>query len=345
MRAFRLTQWHREAELLEVDEPTPGAGEVVIKIGAAGACGSDLHFMYEDGAPPPFPLPFTLGHENAGWVHSLGAGVSGWEVGQAVAVHGPWACGACGRCTNGLDNYCEGPRSAQGSGGGLGFDGGMADYMLVPDPRNLVALPEGLSPVQGAPLTDAGLTPFHAVSKSLHKLSATSTAVVIGVGGLGHLAVQILKATTAAKVIVVDTKEEALKFGLSLGADLAIEAGDNTAREIRRATNRLGADAVIDFVGSDATLSLAASCVRSLGDVTCVGVGGGTLPFTFLRPAFGATVQSSYWGSIPELKQVLELAARGLVQAQITTYPLERASEAYRALAAGEIAGRAVVVP
>ena len=345
MRALRLTTWHQEAELLEVEQPSPGPGQVVVRVGAAGACHSDLDFMHGVGDRVPFSLPFTLGHENAGWVHAIGIGVTAWEPGQPVAVYGAWGCGSCGRCSTGLDNYCEGPRRLGGAGAGLGIDGGMAEYLLVPDVRYLLALPEGLSPLQAAPLTDAGLTPYHAVRRSLHKLSPRSTALVIGVGGLGHLAVQVLKATSATKVIAIDTKQEALALALSFGADLALLAGDGAVRDVRGATGQRGADLVLDFVGSDATLDLAVSCARSLGDVTCVGVAGGTLPFTFLRPTFEVSVQSTYWGSRLELADVLALAARGLLRAQTTTFPLDQALHAYRTLAAGEIVGRAVIVP
>ena len=131
--------------------------------------------------------PFTLGHENAGWVHALGAGVTGLEPGQPVAVYGPWGCGTCPRCRLGMENYCERPDlvDVPGGGGGLGLDGGMADLLLVPSARQLVPLPDGLEPVTAAPLTDAGLTPYHAVRRSWAKLPPGSTAVVIGVGGLG----------------------------------------------------------------------------------------------------------------------------------------------------------------
>ncbi|HEX7460003.1 MAG TPA: alcohol dehydrogenase catalytic domain-containing protein, partial [Acidimicrobiales bacterium] len=224
MRALRLLEWKSEPVLVEVDDPIPGPGQVVVRIGGAGACHSDLHLMreFESGLLPWGP-PFTLGHENAGWVHALGAGVTGLEVGQPVAVYGPWGCGACPRCQLGMENYCERPdlTPAPMGGGGLGRDGGMADLMLVPSARLLVPLPDGLEPVTAAPLTDAGLTPYHAVRRSWEKLPPGSTAVVIGVGGLGHLAVQILKATTAARVVAVDTREEARALAGNEGADLA----------------------------------------------------------------------------------------------------------------------------
>ena len=212
MRALRLPAWKSEPELVDLPEPVPGPGQVVVRIGGAGACHSDLHLMhdFEAGVLPGGP-PFTLGHENAGWVHSLGAGVRGLDPGQPVAVVGAWGCGTCRHCLDGLETYCERPDLAPvpGGGGGLGLDGGMAEYLLVPAARHLVPVPDGLDVVQAAPLTDAGLTPYHAVRRSAHKLGPTATAVVIGIGGLGHMAVQILRATSGARVVAVDTRDTA----------------------------------------------------------------------------------------------------------------------------------------
>jgi propanol-preferring alcohol dehydrogenase len=346
MRALQITTWHQEAEFVEIDEPKPDAGQVVVRIGASGACHSDLHMMHGKGDSVPFSLPFTLGHENAGWVHSVGDGVKSVVPGQAVAVYGAWGCGFCARCIVGMENYCEGSGTPNvGAGCGLGRDGGMADYMLVPDPRYLVPLPDGLSPAQAAPLTDAGLTPYHAVRRSSQKLGPGSTAVVLGIGGLGHLAVQILKATSATRVIAVDTRSDALDLALSVGADIVIEGGDSAARDVRAATGNRGADLVLDCVGTEATLASAAACTRSLGDLTLIGVAGGALELSFLRPAYEVSVQSVYWGSRTELVEVLELASRGLIRAEVTIYPLSQALDAYRALAAGDIVGRAVMVP
>lgn len=349
MRALQFSEWKTEPRLTEVPDPVPGPGQVVIKVGGAGVCHSDLHIMHDfDGSTgAPWPLPFTLGHENAGWVAALGAGVTGLEEGQPVAVHGPWGCGTCGRCRAGIENYCENPLGAPvpGGGGGLGMDGGMADYMLVPDARHLVPLPEGLDPHHAAPLTDAGLTPYHAIRRSWPKLDPTATAVVIGVGGLGHMAVQILRATTAARVVAVDTRPVALDLALELGAHRAVAAGDTAAAEIREATGGRGADVVLDFVGSDESLRMAAACARMLGDLTIVGIAGGSYPIGFFTIPYGVSVQTVYWGTRAELVEVLELGARGLLTPSVTIYPLDRALDAYRDLAAGTLEGRAVVVP
>ncbi len=348
MRALRLNDWKSTPVVTEVPDPVPGRGQVVIRVGGAGACHSDLHLMheFEDGLLPWRP-PFTLGHENAGWVHAVGDGVSGVAIGQAVAVYGPWGCGRCLRCQLGIETYCENPAAAPapGGGGGLGVDGGMAEFMLVPSERFLIPLPDGLDPVQAAPLTDAGLTPYHAVRRSWSKLTPTATAVVIGVGGLGHLAVQILKATTAARVIAVDLRTEALELAHALGADATVQSGDNSADTVRELTAGLGADVVIDCVGAQPTVELAAKIVRPLGDVTLVGIGGGTLGVSFFAVAYEASVQTTYWGSRPELIEVLDLGARGMVTPKITTFGLDQAVEVYERMAAGKLEGRAVIVP
>lgn len=348
MRALRLPTWKSEPELVEVSEPEAGPGQVVVKVGGAGACHSDLHLMFEfEAGTLPWAPPFTLGHENAGWVHTLGAGVTGFEVGQPVAVYGPWGCGRCERCRLGIETYCEDLAVAPvaGGGGGLGLDGGMAEYLLVPDARHLVPLPDGLDPVHAAPLTDAGLTPYHAVRRSWPKLAPGTTAVVIGVGGLGHIGVQILKATTAARVIAVDTRPEALRLAEECGADLAVPSGEAAAERIRQATGGRGADVVLDFVGADGTLALGAAVGRPLGDLTIVGIGGGTLPVSFFSVRYEVSIQTTYWGSRPELIEVLDLGARGLVRPRVTTFPLDDAVSAYRLMQQGRIEGRAVIVP
>ncbi len=348
MLALRLTAWKSDPELVEVPEPHPGPGQVVVRIGGAGACHSDLHLMHEfDPGLLPWEPPFTLGHENAGRVHELGAGVRGLEVGQAVAVYGAWGCGTCANCLVGMDSYCENPAGApvMAGGGGLGLDGGMAPYLLVPAARHLVPLPDGLDPVHAAPLTDAGLTPYHAIRRSWPKLVPGSTAVVIGVGGLGHLAVQILKATTVARVVAVDTRHDARQLALECGADHVVEPGPGALDEIRGRTGGRGVDAVFDFVGTDTTMALGAGAARMVGDLTVVGIAGGTLPVSFFSVPYEVSIQTTYWGSRPELVEVLDLGARGLLHPKISRVGLDGAADAYRRLANGELEGRMVVVP
>lgn len=241
-----MVQWQTEPELREVEVPEPGPGQILIKVAGAGACHSDLHLM--EGPPGAGELPFTIGHENAGWVEALGAGVEGFEVGEPVAVYGPWGCGRCHECRESKENYCE-RHAGIGAVGGLGLDGGMAEFMLVPAARLLVPL-DGLDPIEAAPLTDAGLTSYHAIKRSLHRLVPGSSVVVIGVGGLGHLGVQILKAMCAARVIAADIDESKLRLAREVGADETVRSGGEAASQIRELTHGLGAQLVLDFVGA-----------------------------------------------------------------------------------------------
>lgn len=345
MRALRMVDWNHDPEMADVPEPEPGPGEVVIAIGGAGVCHSDLHLLYE--FPPglmPWELPVTLGHENAGFVHRLGAGVTGLEIGQPVAVYGPWGCGHCYACATGAENYCR--TNPMGTPvGGLGADGGMAEQMCVPHARHLIPLPDGLGPAAAAPLTDGALTPYHAVNRVRHLLVPGSTAVVVGIGGLGHLCLQVLRATTAAQVVAVDTRPEALELATTCGAHHVVPAGDGAVPAIRDLTGGVGADAVFDMVGSDVSLALAAQSVAVNGFIGLVGLAGGTLPVSLLGLPFGVTVSPTYWGTRPELHEVLHLAARGDVVSHTTTYPLDKALDAYAAIKAGTVLGRMVIVP
>ncbi len=267
MKALRLMKWKSEAELVDVPKPTPGPGQVVIKIGGAGACHSDLHLMHDfaDGLLPWKP-PFTIGHENAGWIDSIGAGVSRFREGDPVAVYGAWGCGECGKCKAGFETYCDDPAKAPipGGGAGLGLDGGMAEYMLVPFERLLLDLPSGLKPIDAAPLTDAALTPYHAIRRSWAKLTPEAFIVIIGIGGLGHMAVQIAKATTGATIIAIDSRSGALELAISLGAKYTFKVGDEVQSKVRDLTGGHGAEVVLDFVGNEQTMALGASLCRVL---------------------------------------------------------------------------------
>ena len=343
MKAFQFVELQKPAELREVKIPEPGPGQVLIKIGGAGACHSDLHILETPAGTPGMPLPFTLGHENAGWVEKLGSGATGFAVGDPVIVYGPWGCGNCPNCRVGMENYCE--NAAKGQAGGLGRDGGMANYMIVPSTRFLLPLGK-LDPRQAAPLTDAALTSYHAVKRSIHLLGPGSTAVVIGAGGLGQMAIQVLKALSgAATVIAVDTSTAKLETAKKMGADETLMSGDDAVKRIKDITRGQGANLVLDMVGAKPTLQMAVQISRVLGHVTIVGLGGGALPVNFNSPAKECSVASPYWGSIPELMEVVSLAQAGKIKMLVEEFPLERASEAYHLLHDGKIQGRAVILP
>lgn len=344
MRALQYRAIGAAPELVEVETPEPGPGEVRLRVTAAGLCHSDWFLMGLPAEQYVYGLPLTLGHEAAGIVDKLGAGATGVSVGDAVAVYGPWGCGRCHACAQGREDYCPNAAGLGIAPPGLGAPGAMAEYLIVDDSRHLVPL-DGLDPVESVSLTDAGLTPYHAIRSSLSKLPPGSTAVVIGVGGLGHVAVQILRAITAATIVAVDIDDDKLVLATEVGAHRTVRSDSNAAARIRESTAGIGAEAVFDFVGSAGTLQLARDVVAMDGDVQIVGIGGATLPTGFFSTPFGASVRAPYWGSRSELLEVLDLARSGAVRVHVERFTLDEAPEAYRRLHDGDILGRAVVVP
>jgi propanol-preferring alcohol dehydrogenase len=346
MKAVRLVEWQHAPEIAEVDEPSPAPGEVLVRIGGAGICHTDISLIHVlEAGMLPFDPPFTLGHENAGWVERLGAGVRGLEVGQPVVVYGPWGCGVCRNCLLGAENHCERPTVVGPEVGGLGRDGGLAPLMVVPAARHLVPLTD-LEPWQAAPLADAALTPYRVIRKWVHLLVPGSNVVVLGAGGgLGHLAVQLLSAMTAARIVGVDARPGGVALAAELGAAVSLLAADSNAEEVREATGGRGAHLVLDCVGSEATLALAAAVVRPLGHVAIIGSGGGSMTVGYFALPYEVSVSTTYWGSIPELVEVVALAEAGRIASRVQTFPFSRALDALEALHAGSIEGRAVVVP
>jgi alcohol dehydrogenase, propanol-preferring len=340
VQAFRLTAPHT-TELCSVPEPVPGAGEVLVRVGAAGACHSDLHIV---DAPDALgmPIPVTLGHETAGWVETLGAGVSGFERGEAVTIYGIVGCGRCVACVAGHDNEC---RSVAAGGIGLSRDGGMAEYVTVPA-RQLIPIGD-LDVAQAAPLTDAGLTPYHAIALTRRSLRPSSTCVVIGVGGLGHMAVQILAATTATRIIAVDVRADALELARQIGAHHTVTSDPGAARAIRELVGPRpgGADVVLDFVGAPATIEMARTVVTTGGDIAIVGLAGGSLPVGFGTVPFEARVVVPFWGTRAELAEVIALARAGHIRAHVDRFRLDAAKTAYDRLRLGQLTGRAVIIP
>jgi alcohol dehydrogenase, propanol-preferring len=340
MQAFQLTQPHK-TELRSIRQPEPLAGEVLVRVGAAGVCHSDLHIIEAPDALG-MPIPLTLGHENAGWVEALGAGVSGFERGESVAIYGVVGCGRCIACVAGQDNAC---RNIAPGGIGLSRDGGMAEYVTVPA-RQLVPI-QDLDVVQAAPLTDAGLTPYHAIELARHNLRPSSTCVVIGVGGLGHMAVQILAATTPTRIIAVDTRDDALQLARRVGAEHAFAAGADAAAQIRELVGPPpgGVDVVLDCVGAQATVDLARAIVSTGGDIAVIGLGGGALPMGFGTIPMEARVVVPFWGTKGELVEVLALARAGRIRAHVERFDLSDAADAYDKMRSGALNGRAVITP
>ncbi|MGA5219690.1 NAD(P)-dependent alcohol dehydrogenase [Streptomyces cinereoruber] len=344
MKALQYRTVGAPPEVVTVPDPEPGPGQVLLRVTAAGVCHSDIAVMSWPADQLPFPLPLTLGHEGVGTVEALGAGVEGFAVGDPVAVYGPWGCGACSMCAQGKENYCLRAAELGIRPPGLGAPGAIAEYMVVDSPRHLVPLGD-LDPVRAAPLTDAGLTPYHAVKRSLPKLVPGSTAVVIGTGGLGHVAIQLLRAMTAARVVALDVTEEKLALARAVGAHETVLSDASAAAAVRELTGGRGAEVVLDFVGAPPTVTSAGAMAGVEGDVTIVGLGGGALPVGFGSPAYEVSVASPYWGTRAELIEVLDLARAGAVDVHVETYALDDAPKAYERLHEGRVEGRVVILP
>lgn len=345
MRAFRIMTPLTAPTWEEVPEPTPGPGEVVLRVSAVGLCRSDLDMQEMPAAavePAGWKFPFTLGHEIAGEVAALGEGVDHLSVGEPVVVLPASSCGKCWYCLRGAPNNC----SNAGAGRGFGDDGGLADFVLVKNARDIVPL-GGLDPIHAAPLGDAGSTAYHGVDRIRGSLTPESTVVVFGAGGLGSFAIQFLRAVSPAFVVSVDMSAEKLAMARELGAHETFEGvNDSTLDQIRELTDGRGADALLDFVGIDQTIATGIAAVRPGGKYGLVGAGGGRLATSgewfHLLPRDGEVF--TYQGStVSNLESVMALARRGMIQSPVEVFSPDDIETAYAKLRDGSLRGRAVI--
>lgn len=333
-------------EVREKPVPEIQPDEVLLKVGGAGLCHSDIAII---GMGDDNPLiGGTLGHEVAGTVDKVGEDVLGWEAGEGAVVALILCCGQCRECLAGRDNQCEVyyPRAALAPlSPGIGSPGGMADYIAV-KAHHLLPL-GGLDPVAAAPLADAALTPLHAINTVRDRMTGDATVVTIGLGGLGHMALQILAATTGARIIALDTDPEKLAYAETHGADLALPSDAGAAARILEETGGKGADVVLDFVGVQPTVDLALAVVRGGGAIRFVGLGGGH--FDYVAAAnplpWGVNIERAYGGTRAELLQALALARAGKIGVEVVRYSLDDAVQAFDDLHHGRVQGRAVLVP
>ena len=344
MKAYRIVEWEHPPELTEVAVPSPGPGEVLVRVAGNGLCHSDVGMALAPGAfmePLGWRVPFTLGHEVGGHVAELGPGATGFAVGDPVAVISPHSCGHCLWCARGQDNNCDDSLV----GRGYGIDGGLARYVLVASTRELVRL-HTLDPVVAGPLTDAGATSYHAVKRALHRIPPGGSAVVIGAGGLGAYAIQHLLALTSAEVVAVDVSPERLAYATEIGAHhTLVGVNADTSAELHRILGG-GANAVFDFVGIDDTISHGLAATAKAGAFALVGAGGGSLRGTlFDKLPRDGEVFSFQAPTIADTLEVIALAESGRLRVDVDLFPLDRVAEAYERMEAGELRGRAVVVP
>ncbi len=340
MLAMRFEAWGQKALLREVPIPQHDENGILLKVTAAGMCHSDLHVMEAEPGKLSFEPPFTLGHEVAGTVISVGSNVDDKWLNNEVVVHGIWGCRDCRRCRAGRQNYCL--RKDGRFGNGLGYDGGLAEYMMVPSTDYLVPA-QGLDPVQAAPLTDAGLTAYHALKPHLDTFNSESKVLVIGAGGLGHFAVQFL-ANTPTHISVVDLKPQARELALKLGAHATFADLEHVEQTLGNLEDRF--DAVFDFVANTHTMEKSTALLAPGGYNAVVGGGGGTLTVgKFIGLPQGWSVSAPFWGGKPDLANVIDLARAGKLTGHTETFALREAEEAYERLHRGEISGRAVALP
>jgi NAD+-dependent secondary alcohol dehydrogenase Adh1 len=331
-----MREYHRPLELVEQLVPEPAhPNDVLVRIGGAGVCATDLHAIDGLMEPAGVSLPRVLGHENAGWVEEIGSGVTTVAAGDAVVVYPPFSCGLCVPCRRGNDMHCTRHQFT-----GLSLDGGFAEHVLVSE-RSLVPLPEGVEPASVAPHADAGLTAYHAVKRLAHLLVPGTTAVVIGVGGVGHIALQLVRELGSSSVIAVDTDERRRRLAAELGADDVLDSAD----AVREATDGRGADLVFDFVGTDATHAASARMLARGGTYSVIGYGGTvSIPSPDLVVNEHAVV-ANLVGTWIDLYEVLRLHANGRITLKVETHPLDDVNDVLDKLREGEVTGRAVLVP
>jgi NAD+-dependent secondary alcohol dehydrogenase Adh1 len=341
MKAVRLHAYHQQPVVDEVPEPhVKGPLDVVVKIGGAGVCRTDLHIIEGQWEAAMHPhLPYTIGHENAGWVHEVGSAVTNVAVGDTVILHPTPTCGLCRACRAGDDMHC-----INSSFPGLSHDGGMAEYLLT-SARACVKLDPQTRPEDVAALADAGITAYHAVRKAIPLVYPGSTAVVIGAGGLGHIGIQCLAALTATRIVVVDRNPDALKLAEQLGAHHTVVADGGQVDAVKDLTGGAGAEVVLDFVAEQGAEMDGWNMTAPAGSYFVIGYGGTLHIPTLDIISTERNIIGNIVGTYNDLAELMALAEGGRVSLHTRTYPLDAAVDALADLDAGRVRGRAILVP
>src|SRR5690348_15612232 len=341
MKAARLHAYHEPLKLDSVEEPKAlGPLDVVVRIGAAGLCRTDLHIQEGQWAEKSgVQLPYTPGHENAGWVHEIGSAVTNVERGDTVIVHPFINCGLCKFCRAGDDMHC-----LSGSFPGIDRDGGFAEFLHT-SARSVVKLDRSLEPKDIAALADAGLTAIHAVKKAIPVLGAGTRAVVIGAGGLGHIGIQCLKAYTPAEIIVIDPSEKALALAGAMGADQTVKADGSQVDKVKEMTDGLGAEAIIDFVGEKGAIDDGIAMLQDGGFYYVIGYGENINIPTIDVISREISFIGNLVGTYNDLEELMTLTAQGKVSLHTTTYPLDAINDAMADLDGGRLQGRGILIP
>ena len=343
MQALRLHRYNERPTVDEIEEPkVEDPLDVIVKIGGAGLCRTDIHLYlgqwHELDADAP--LPYTLGHENAGWVHEVGSAVSHVAPGDTVILHPQATCGFCRYCRAGDDMHC-----VDSFFPGLNTHGGMATYLKT-GARAVVKIDPKLQPADVAALADAGLTAYHAVKKAVPLLYPGTSCVVIGAGGLGHIGIQVLAALTATNVIVVDRNPEALEFAKTIGANHGVVADGTQLDQVKELTGGDGAEVVLDFVGEEGAEKDAWDMTREAGSHFVIGYGGRVEVPTIDIIRTERNVIGNIVGTYNDLAELMALAAQGRVTLHTKPYPLEAVNDAIDDLDNGRLPGtRAILIP
>ena len=341
MIAARLHKYHEALKVEEIDEPKIlGPHDVIVKIGAAGLCRTDLHIIEEQWAEKSgVTLPYTIGHENAGWVHEIGSAVSNVAVGDTVILHPTPTCGLCHACRAGDDMHC-----LNGSFPGINADGGMAEFLLT-SARACIKLAPTTQPADVAALADAGITAYHAVRKAVPLLYPGTVCVVNGAGGLGHIGIQSLAALTATTIVVVDRNQDALNLAGKLGADHTVLADGTQVPAVLDLTDGNGAEVVLDFVAERGAQQDAFAMTRRGGSHYVIGYGSNIDVPTIDLISTERNIIGNLVGTYNDLVELMVLAQAGKVTLHTRKYPLEAALDALADLDAGNVRGRAILTP
>jgi NAD+-dependent secondary alcohol dehydrogenase Adh1 len=341
MKAVQVVGYHQNLELREVEEPAiSGPLDVIVRIGAAGVCRTDLHVLEGQWeAKSGVELPYTIGHENAGWVHAVGDAVTNVAVGDKVILHPLVTCGLCRACRLGDDVHCENNQFP-----GINTNGGYAEYLRT-SARSCVKLDDALEPADVAALADAGLTAQHACAKAARVLRPGEVCVVIGAGGLGHIGIQCMKAMSSATLVVVDRNPDALALAKEIGADHTVLADGTHVEAVRELTGGQGAEAVLDFVGEGGATAEGVAMLRNAGNYYVIGYGENINVPTIDIISTEINFIGNLVGSYTDLQDLMVLAAQGRVKLHTAQYKLADFQDALDDLAAGKVRGRAILVP
>jgi propanol-preferring alcohol dehydrogenase len=351
MEAARIIEPKESLQIQHLETPKPKGSQVLIKVNSSGVCHSDIH-LWEGGYEGPsgqflkatdrgVKYPLTPGHEIAGTVESMGEEAEGFNKNERVIVF-PWIGeGLCPACRIGQENLCDKPRSL-----GIYTDGGYADYVLVPNYKYLVKLDEDMDLDASATLSCSALTAYGAIKNT--DLKPNNNVVIVGAGGLGLMAMQIAKAISGAKIIAMDLDDQKLDIAKKNGADYTINSKkQDPLKAIMELTDKMGADAIIDFVNASKTVETDMQLLRRRAKLVLVGLFGGELKLNLITmPTRAYKIIGSYTGSISEMVELVSLAKRGVIKPVVSNrFRLDQATEALTMLKEGNVVGRGVINP